>query len=54
MLAARVRDHLGQVLEDTCEVVTGDAPDGPLLSARLGRDVRLNSRPAAALTSRFT
>ena len=38
MLAAQVRDHLGQVLEDTCEVVTGDVPDRALFSARLDRD----------------
>ncbi len=51
MLAARVRDHLGQVLEDVCEVVTGDVPDGPLLSARLDRDeVELLPGASADLT----
>ena len=55
ILAARVRDHLGQVLEDTCEVVTGDVPDGPLLSARLDRDeVRLTPGASADLTLHLT
>ena len=55
MLAARVRDHLGQVLEDTCEVVTGDVPDGPLLSARLDRDeVKLPPGGSANLTLHLT
>jgi alpha-mannosidase len=50
MLAVRIRDHLGQMLEDTCEVVTGDAPDGPLVSARLDRgEVELSPGGSAEL-----
>jgi hypothetical protein len=55
MLAVRVRDHLGQVLEDSCEVVTGDVPDGPLLSARLDRnEVELFPGASTDLTLRLT
>jgi alpha-mannosidase len=54
LLAARVQDHLGQVLEDTCEVVTGDVPDGPLLSARLDTDeVELAPGGSANVTLRL-
>jgi hypothetical protein len=55
MLAARVLDPLGNVLEDTCEVVAGDVPDGPLLSARLDRDeVKLLPGVSANLTLHLT
>jgi alpha-mannosidase len=40
LLAARIRDDLGQLLEDTSEVVVGARPSGDdLVSARLGVDV---------------
>ncbi|WP_158846124.1 glycoside hydrolase family 38 N-terminal domain-containing protein [Saccharothrix deserti] len=39
LLAARVRDHLGQVLEDTTEVVVGPPSDVDLVDVRLEGDV---------------
>jgi alpha-mannosidase len=39
LLAARIRDDLGQVLEDTGEVVVGEPPADDLMSVRLGVDV---------------
>ncbi|WP_198047157.1 hypothetical protein [Kutzneria sp. 744] len=40
LLAARIRDSLGQLLEDTSEVVVGKPPaDDTLLGVRLGADV---------------
>jgi alpha-mannosidase len=40
LLAARIRDDLGQVLEDTSEIVVGDPPaDDNLMTVRLDTDV---------------
>jgi alpha-mannosidase len=38
LLAARIRDGLGQVLEDTSEVVVGEPPAGDLVTVRLDAD----------------
>jgi hypothetical protein len=55
ILAARIRDHLGQVLEDTCVAVTGGLPDGPLLGARLDREeVQVSPGGSAGLTLHLT
>jgi len=55
LLAARIRDGLGQVLEDTCEVITGQAADGPLLQAFFDHnDVTLSPGGRADLTLRLT
>jgi hypothetical protein len=39
LLAAHIRDDLGQVLEDTTEIIVGEPPAGDLLTVRLGVDV---------------